>query len=459
METKRRSTDAYTSGSTYNSITTQNFNKKNKVEEQRTISHDTAFPAIRHALRQPYIRGTGAEWVFTHRDYGATFVTEKTSVQSSFDGSFGVLAAKGGNLPYYQAHSDGPLFLGWHSLMSLSTDAELGNYQQSLWTMGARAIKIVRPAKPALDIPVLLGELRKDGLPTIIGSLAGRSKTVRDVFRQGGKEYLNVQFGWAPLIRDLVTLVELVPDARRRILQYERDIERLIRRRYYFPEEVSVTSGLSFSGTSSSYMLEASTPFGTIPQDHFSFSRGGSFLPEQVTKTTQKTWFSGGFRFYHRSVPKALEELSLIEEKANILLGTRLDPEILWNLAPWTWLSDWFVNFGDVVSNVSALIADDLVMQYGYLMRTTETEVQVSWPNGLWYRKPSGPLSSGWRRWTGQVETMSNRNLPALGGYTQTMRRVLKQRVRASPFGFGLNPSDFSADQLAILAALGLSRT
>jgi hypothetical protein len=301
--------------------------------------------------------------------------------------------------------------------------------------------------------------LRKDGLPTIIGSLAGRSKTVRDVFRQGGKEYLNVQFGWAPLIRDLVTLVELVPDARRRILQYERDIERLIRRRYYFPEEVSVTSGLSFSGTSSSYMLEASTPFGTIPQDHFSFSRGGSFLPEQVTKTTQKTWFSGGFRFYHRSVPKALEELSLIEEKANILLGTRLDPEILWNLAPWTWLSDWFVNFGDVVSNVSALIADDLVMQYGYLMRTTETEVQVSWPNGLWYRKPSGPLSSGWQRWTGQVETMSNRNLPALGGYTQTMRRVLKQRVRASPFGFGLNPSDFSADQLAILAALGLSRT
>jgi hypothetical protein len=144
-------------------------------------------------------------------------------------------------------------------------------------------------------------------------------------------------------------------------------------------------------------------------------------------------------------VPEALEELSLYEEKANALLGTRLDPEVVYNLVPWTWLLDWFVNFGDVVANASAISSDNLVMQYGYLMRTTSVRKELTWPQGLWGRRPTGQLASSWKQF-----------LPT---YSQTTSLVTKQRGKASPFGFGLNPSDFSPDQLAILAALGLSRS
>jgi hypothetical protein len=40
----------------------------------------------------------------------------------------------------------------------------------------------------------------------------------------------------------------------------------------------------------------------------------------------------------------------------------------------------------------------------------------------------------------------------------QTFRTIAKKRIRATPFGFGLNESTFSGRQLAIIGALGLSR-
>lgn len=443
VDIKSRTISSRIYGSAENSLGTTNLDIQQIVEQQRTLSHNTMFPATRRALAGNTFRGTGAEWVFTHRDFGAAFITERNTVESSLDGLWLSNIRKGKTLPYYNVGHYGPCFLANHNLTSNYTDAQRGNAEQEIFMLGARAINRARPNKPSVDLPVLLGELRKDGIPTIVGSLAIRSRNVRDVFRRGGNEYLNIQFGWAPLLKDLSALLALIPESRRILEQYERDIDRLVRRRYHFPDQVDV-SAQQLSGAASNWGRQSGTPWGSVPEDHMSFKPTGQVM-DRVTKTTVETWFSGGFRFYHRSVPKALEELSLFEEKANALLGTRLDPEVLWNLVPWTWLSDWFINFGDVVANASAIIADNLVMQYGYIMRTTRIVVEDTWSQGLWIRKPVGNLTSVWGQAT-----------PA---YTQTTSRVIKQRGRASPFGFGLNPSDFSFDQLAILAALGLSKS
>jgi hypothetical protein len=356
-----------------------------------------------------------------------------------------VTAQQGTLLSAYNVNHVGPCFLSTRILPAHYSSSGLSNAEQELWTQGAAAVKAARPNKPSIDLPVTLGELRTLGnIPVMFGSILGRSKTVLDVFRNGGKEYLNAQFGWAPLIRDVTALAELVHSARGVLEQYDRDIERLVRRRYHFPDVVDVNNTLTNSPASGSYSRMAGTPYGGVPEDHLSF-KPTTQVPEQINRTTVKTGFSGGFRVYHRSVPEALQELSLFEEKANLLLGTRLDPEILWNLAPWTWLADWFVNFGDVVANASALLSDDLVMQYGYLMRTTTIESEVSWPQGLWYQRPTGLFSSVWTR--------TNK-----GPFVQTSRRVIKQRGKASPFGFGLTPAGFSPQQWLILGALGISR-
>lgn len=444
MDTKKRAISASISGTLKSSVGTTNFLTSKSIESQLTRSESTPFPVVRHALRSGVFKGTGAEWVFTHSDYGSSFITEKSTISSSLSG-LTLRAQQGTASPFYEIVHNGPCFLTGSTLIPFYTDAELSNAEQELWTKGAAAINRVRPNKPALDLPVLVGELRKDGIPTVIGSLFSRTRTLRDVYRNSGKEYLNVQFGWAPLVRDLITLVQLIPESRRRIEQYERDIGKLVRRRYHFPDLTQVDTNLQFTADSSNYKRASGTPWGSVPEDHVTFRPSGQ-VPEQVNRVTTKTWFSGGFRFYHRSVPEALQELSLLEEKANLLLGTRLDPEVVYNLAPWTWLADWFINFGDAIGNASALLSDDLVMQYGYLMRTTHWEQTTSWPQGLWYRTPTGPFSSVWRRHPS-------------GAYSQTLTRVTKQRGKASPFGFGLNSADFSANQIAILAALGLSRT
>jgi hypothetical protein len=109
-----------------------------------------------------------------------------------------------------------------------------------------------------------------------------------------------------------------------------------------------------------------------------------------------------------------------------------LDPNVLWRLAPWSWLVDWFVNAGDVISNLTDMAIDGLVLQYGYMMEHTIIcdELRLVGP-----RFKSGAL----------VDT------------TLCLVTETKQRVKATPYGFGLSWSSFSPTQLAILAALGIT--
>jgi hypothetical protein len=446
METKRRSLGATISGTHTNPFGTTSFSVPVTTEQQRTTSFWTGWPLVQAAKRHQANNvnyGSGFQHAITHADWGANFITERSRVFSTLsDHQMG--ASNGTNLYSYLYQHKGPALLGGHNLMAHYTPSELSNAEQQLFTLGAKAVKLARPNKPQIDLSVTIGELRKEGLPSLIGSLAGRTRTVKDAFRNGGSEYLNVQFGWGPIVRDLIALLKLIPETRKRIEQYERDIGKLVRRRIHFPVRKETVIGSTYSTQPSLYLPMAGTPWGSVPEDHISFRPNGQ-VPEQVTQTTEEIWFSGGFRFYHRSVPEALSDLASFEEKANLLLGTRLDPEVLWNLAPWTWLSDWFVNFGDVLGNMSAFLSDDLVMQYGYLMRHTTIETRVSWPQGIWFRRPISGFSAVWAP-------------SSVRSYEQTTSREIKQRGRASPFGFGLNQSDFTADQWAILAALGMSR-
>lgn len=117
------------------------------------------------------------------------------------------------------------------------------------------------------------------------------------------------------------------------------------------------------------------------------------------------------------------------------LLGISLTPDTVWNLAPWTWAVDWFSNAGDVVSNVTDWAVDGLVLRYGYIMehslvRDTYTFV--------------GPTT---------FQSESQRPQALIFSSERKLRR------KATPFGFGLNWDGLSPRQLAIAAALGLSRS
>lgn len=427
-----------------------NYSLDREVEKQFTRSRETGWPLARYFIeseesapireKYPHI----AAW-FLRQDWGAGFYTSRNTLSSNYDDSPWAVTGRRGNIgTWASCLHDGPVFLnGFTTVPSHPTDQQVLDEQTIMYGLGGTAIARVRPNKPVLDSLVTLGELKKDGLPTLIGSLALRSRTVRDLFRNGSKEYLNTAFGWGPLVSDLMALCKAVRESRARIEQFERDIDKLVRRRYQFPDQIETVQGLSKTLNDSNYGLQVGTPLGASP-DHFGIRPAGQ-APTEITKTTAKSWFSGGFRYGYLTAQEGLREIARFEAHANLLLGTRIDPEVLWNLAPWSWLTDWFFNFGDVLGNISAWTNNESVMQYGYIMRETIVEKEITYPLGLWYAHPTNSFTFQWR----QVGT---------GPYTMTVRTHRKMRAKASPFGFGLNPSDFTSDQWAILGALGITR-
>jgi hypothetical protein len=232
---------------------------------------------------------------------------------------------------------------------------------------------------------------------------------------------LNYEFGWVPLVSDIRKAAYAVKHHNKIIKQYLRDAGKSIRRRYTFPSEYEYTEDPVTIGVQARPLI-GSTFYSSL----------GSL--RSYTTTTRKTWFSGAFTYYLHLSDEMESSLLRSEELANTLLGTRLTPEVLWNLTPWTWLLDWISNIGQIMSNVQSFLFDGDVVRYAYIMETTVIS-KVYILSGLKFK--------------------SGQN----GEITQRFTTTIKRRRRATPYGFGLKPlTDFSAKQWAILAALGITQ-
>jgi len=150
---------------------------------------------------------------------------------------------------------------------------------------------------------------------------------------------------------------------------------------------------------------------------------------------TKRTWFSGAY-VYHLPVGNdVLGRLERYAALADHLLGVSLNASTIWELAPWSWMADWWGDIGAVMSNSSAVSSNGLVMKYGYLMRQTDEFNRFVIPEGLMFKRKisTGPVSS-------------------------TFTRVTKERRKATPYGFGVDLKTLSPFQWSILGALGLTR-
>lgn len=295
---------------------------------------------------------------------------------------------------------------------SLLTDHEMD-------MRGTTAIARCKPGEPSTSLGVGLAELLKDGLPSIIGlNLLKSRKRPR---KGASSEYLNYQFGLAPLISEAKGFAQGVKKFDQLLTQYERDAGRTIRRKYFFPEERSSSTanagGLfrpSASQLRSKYALD-----------------GGTTVRERVI--TRRVWFSGSFTYYLPHDYYNRGKITEMSSRVNAVLGTDLSLETLWNVAPWSWAVDWFSTAGDTLSNAQDFLSKGLVMHYGYLM--VHTIVQDTYSHG--YPTPSGVRP----------------RIPSLTFITES-----KQRRKANPFGFGVEWANLSPYQLSIAAALGLNR-
>lgn len=329
---------------------------------------------------------------------------------------------------------DGPVFpvpakRGYDNTVSYGAEwfpPTMESSTQKLFALGGTAIARCKPTNSIANLSIALLELKNDGLPSLFGSSIWKSqaKSLRKTSSAAGSEYLNLQFGWAPLISDVQKTFEAAQKADALIAQYKKDDGQLVRRGYKFPIEDTV---------------EVTTIPYNVPPGHTGVYSLGRYHDSTYPKThvltrnrniVRNIYFKGAFTYH---LPTSTGLWGKIESKAmeaRKLYGLTLDPSVVWNVMPWSWAADWAVNYGDLISNISAMQSDGLVMPYGYIMEhTIVTDTYTA------------DLSAA-----------------GLGSQSVSFITETKKRLPASPFGFGLIWKDFSPYQLSIMSALGLNR-
>lgn len=385
------------------SVTESNWSAPSGI--QITVSEGHPF----HSSKKKGVKG----------DFGGNFFTQKRYVESKhgarfLKGGYKVNASQDG----WRSHEG--LLISRPSSSATTTSmypAPQSSSDSKLNAYGATAIANSSPTNSPANAAVFLGELLREGLPSLVGSKTWKSRTLSS--KAAGDDYLNIQFGWRPLLEEITNFGGLVTRGDSVLSQFERDAGKDVRRRFEFPTEKS----------SNTYELDgALTPLGqigtTIRWDKRSLTR----------EVTVRRWFSGSFTYH---LPSGYSNRKKMGELAGYAdrLGLHLTPETLWNLAPWSWAVDWFSNTGDVFTNVSNYARYGLIVRYGYIMEHSIVKDTYS--------------HSGTDFLTGQRH------------YADPLTLVTETKIRrkASPFGFGVNLDALDAFQLSILAALGISKS
>jgi hypothetical protein len=367
----------------------------------------------------------------TKQDIGGSFVTQKNELKSEYT-LLDAFAPINSDLAWT---AQGPINAWWNQ-KNPTADYLAPMSANDVNYYGAQAIARCIPTNPKAGLGQFLGELsslpkgfQHEAWKDVIQSF--RSKTRRFDFdkasRAAAGEYLNQVFGWMPFISDLYDTAKVINNSAKIIGDFLRSANRPVHRTYRYPIE-TVTSEASVVSSSFS---------GVPPLPSYFYDRYGVLT--RTVQTTREIWFSGSFTYYlppiipeDNEFVQGINRWKQTEQIANRLFGTRLTPDLLYKLTPWSWAANFVSNAGDVVHNWSAFANDGLVMNYGYLM-----------------------------------ETKVSREIYALDGLVikghptyakQTLEKVTKSRFVASPFGFGVNPASFTAKQWSIIAALGISK-
>ena len=296
---------------------------------------------------------------------------------------------------------------------------------------GNKAFSTVAPTASKANAAQTLAEILREGFTMPGISLFAWLESRAHFYRSLGKEYLNVTFGWKPFLNDLYKILRVVKHMNDLIVQFDRDSGNRVRRRFDFPrnEDTSIED----LGTGFSCNLGEGSNIAGNPSLYFALGKNTGKLTK-LTRTTESIWFEGAFTYYLNPGKDFLGKIQRWEQLMNQLTGSRITPAVLWELTPWSWLIDWFIDVQSVLQTFSLRSNDSLVALYQALMRTTVITETYE-------------LSG--------IEFLDGPNASSIGASRTVVR---KERVMGTPFGFGIDPSGITPSKLAILVALAISK-
>jgi len=312
---------------------------------------------------------------------------------------------------------------------------------KKLQSDGTQLLTSLAPASPKVSVTGAFLELAL-GLPQI------PLHTLNKLSVGGvGDEYLNAVFGIMPTYDDAVNIAKTLRDVSLKIQQIRRDEGRRIRRRGKLPvqskAEIFQDSELGIPRIWAGRGIDPLTSWtktGTPQGDMLVYGAQGQqdmpYNKQLFMSQTRYVTFSGSFTYVLPEIPGFTGRLEKYLSAMDALLGLSLSSKTAWQITPWSWLIDWFLDIRQNIAAIQVAHDDNHVVNYAYAMETVE-------------RKAVAKV-----QWT-QVSPLEGAT------YVSTsVNSVFKRRIRANPYGF-VNEADSGAwgpYRLAILAALGISR-
>ncbi|DAD51867.1 maturation protein [ssRNA phage Gerhypos.4_55] len=296
--------------------------------------------------------------------------------------------------------------------------------------LGGQAVSLCNPVNSASDLGTGLAEIFREGAPSLPGIQSWQKRA--NLAKSAGSEYLNYIFGWAPLVKEVHDVAKAARTHRDIMNQYHGGEGKDTHRTFNYPLDSSSSSFDIAPAFPDSLSLSGVSFNGTLGAPKRTVSR--------VKET--KAWFEGCFTYALPSSTDSWRKHIGIGTMADQVFGLALTPDILWELAPWSWAVDWFTNAGEVINNVTNFGLAGLVMRYGYMMVETTDTVTVSTESCNVYRRIKAK----------EYDTVS------CGATSRGVSIITKRRMPANPFGFSIGWEGLSPTQLAITAALGITK-
>lgn len=360
------------------------------------------------------------------------------------DGIFATSIARGFDSDDYDGTFD-------HQYLPPAQTPVFADYVLGLNAQGTDFIDKARPERPIASFGQFLIELRD--LPQLPLFLKQRAKRFSDL----GGEYLNVEFGWKPFLKDLRSAYAFQQRFKKRYEFLVRNNGVPIRRRTKKVVTIndpvvlcegSLTKPWGHLGNEdiggnlllSGYVVGG--PMGSL-YDYSGALYQGQCDYQYRTILTTTVWNCGTFEYY---VPDIGSD-HWTDKAKSIMSGLEVTPGVLYDVIPWSWLVNWFSNVGQIVHNLTDAKLANEALTNCYSMYTEklvhEVEISTHWEG----------IASG------IVDTPSRLVIPAgSDSLVYSRAEINKLRHQASPFGFGVPREAFSASQWAILAALGIAQ-
>lgn len=202
---------------------------------------------------------------------------------------------------------------------------QLGSVDFNYWH--TKAVANLNPNKPDVDIPLFIFEMKD--FPEMLKNL-GDVLSSRKKLPVVPETALAYQFGWAPLISDLKTLLNLQKSIERRkaLLQ-------------------SLAGGAHFSRRLTPKNNEIAREVIKGGGNYFDVGFSDfAFTADVETVAHQKVWYTANGKLT-TPLPPADQ---LYDTSKWLTLGINVSTSTYWNSVPWSWLIDYFSNVGDFLN-------------------------------------------------------------------------------------------------------------